>query len=90
MVDAMRDPMAERGLRTITAAVKVFLAAERTALDRHGPVAAARGPDDRDGGVRRFDGGTGRRDDVHDAPPADVQGSSPASPIGPSRPQDAQ
>src|SRR5215212_4749760 len=56
MVDAMRDSMAERQLGAITAAVVVPLAAQRTALDRHGPVAAARGPRDGDGGVRRVYG----------------------------------
>jgi hypothetical protein len=46
MVDAMRDAMAKRGLGPITAAVKVLAIAQRTPLDHHGPVAAARGPDD--------------------------------------------
>jgi hypothetical protein len=42
----MRDAIAYRRLGTITAAVMVALAAERTELDRHGPIAVTRGPDD--------------------------------------------
>jgi hypothetical protein len=77
----MRDPMAKRGLGTIAAAVVVSLAAQRAALDGHGPVAATRGPHDRDEGMRRFDGGTRRGDDRHGCVP-NAKSSITAAPIG--------
>jgi hypothetical protein len=48
----VRDPIAERGLRAIAAAVVMSLTAQRAALDRHGPIATTRGPHDRGEGMR--------------------------------------
>jgi hypothetical protein len=44
----VRNPSAKRGLGAIAAAVVVSLAAQQAALNRHGPVANTRGPDDGD------------------------------------------
>jgi hypothetical protein len=54
MVDAMRDSMAERGLGTIATAMMMAPAAQRAVQDRHGPVAAAGGPDDGAGSRESF------------------------------------